>query len=504
MEPVDLLPSGLRSLLTRLHRQLYGTWRQLLRARRLFLRELPQPSTAIRLGDWKIRPLPACLQKRHVEITGPADPKLIVNALHSGADAFMADLEDALTPHWEVQQRGQIALYHAVRGQLRYVSSEGKAYNLDPAYQTLLLVRPRGLHLVERHFVVDGHAIPASLFDTVVYIYHNAEALLRRGVGPYLYIPKLESAGEARFWSELLTLCESALGLPLGTIRVTVLIETFPAILQTEEILYELRDHIAGLNAGRWDYLFSVIKTYQHKRDFLLPERETLTMDQPFMRAYAQEVVRAAHRRGALAIGGMSAFIPDRRNPDLNARALNQVKLDKEREVAQGFDGAWVAHPDLVPVVKQLFEIGLKGAPNQLHVYPTEAPDAASFQTFPPVADQGLALASVKRNIEVALLYLTAWLQGQGAVALFHLMEDTATAEIARAQLWQWLHVDVPPRVKDSNETISHSLYEKLISEATQSHPHVSAAAVRLLRDLVYSPHFIPFLTSYAYQRYIP
>ncbi len=500
--PNWLLPPPLHTLLRRLHKALAPERKAALRARKSTSGIYSQPSQAIRSSQWQARPLPPPLQKRYVEITGPAEPKLIINALHSGADAFMADLEDALTPHWERQLQAQEALYHAARGQLCFTSPEGKEYRLDPAYPTLLLARPRGLHLVERHYCVDGKPIAASFFDTAVYLYHNAEALLRRGAGPYLYIPKIESPAEARVWAHLLTLCEETLGLPLGTIRVTVLIETFPAALQVEEIVYELREHIAGLNAGRWDYLFSVIKAHQHQRHFVLPEREALTMEVPFLRAYAEEVVRAAHRRGILAIGGMSAFIPDRKNPELNAQAFARVEKDKRREIAQGFDGAWVAHPDLVPLVRDLFEKGLQSRPNQLEKLPSPPATREQLCAFPSLA-KPLPLQSVKRNIEVFLFYLTAWLQGQGAVALFHLMEDTATAEIARAQLWQWLFAEKPP-LTDRGAPISVALYESLIAEALQTYPNISAQAARLLRELVYSPTFIPFLTSYAYRRYVP
>jgi len=270
-----------------------------------------------------------------------------------------------------------------------------------------------------------------------------------------------------------------------------------------EEILYELREHVAGLNAGRWDYLFSLIKVHQHQRDFVLPEREKLTMEVPFLWAYAEEVVRAAHRRGALAIGGMSAFIPDRKNPALTEAAFAQVRKDKTREIAQGFDGAWVAHPDLVPVVKQLFQEGLGGQPNQLPHLPQGDFVPSSLRAFPQVEEEGLSLSGIRRNVEVALLYLTAWLEGRGAVALFHLMEDTATAEIARSQLWQWLHADPRPRVKETGQPLSYLLYEELIAQTRQHYPTVSPQAVRLLQELVYTPHFIPFLTSYAYRRYL-
>lgn len=503
MQDVELLPSPLRGFLFYLHKEFESRRRQLLRERRIFFRRLPEPHMAIRASSWSVRELPVPLRQRHVEITGPADPKIIINALHSGADAFMADLEDASTPHWEVQYRGQLALYHAARGELRYSTSEGKSYVLDPLYRTLLLMRPRGLHLVEKNFRVRGQPIAASIFDVAVFLYHNAEPLLKRGAGPYLYIPKIESAQEARLWDDILTACENFLRLPLGTVRVTVLIETFPAAFQMEEIIYELREHIAGLNAGRWDYLFSIIKTYHKNPEFLLPERETLTMEQPFMRAYATEVVRAAHRRGALAIGGMSAFIPDRKNPDLNARAIEQVRMDKFREIAQGFDGAWVAHPDLVPVVKQLFLEGLRGAENQLHVVPEADFSPEALKAFPSVSDEGISLTSLRRNIEVALLYLSAWLKGQGAVALFNLMEDTATAEIARAQLWQWLHSRHSLPVTGSQGVVSYSLYEEQIREVLRSHSQVAPEAVTLLRDMIYSPKFIPFLTTYAYSKYV-
>lgn len=500
---VDLFPKPLRQALRRLHRQVEPQRKACLAGRKQFLSALPEPNLAIRRSEWSVRPIPEPLQRRHVEITGPADPKILVNALQCGADAFMADLEDALTPHWEVQLRAQEALYHAARGTLSFTTGEGKAYHLAPDYSTLLLARPRGLHLWEKHYRIDGKPISASLFDTFLYLYHNAEPLLRRGAGPYLYLPKIESAAEARLWEELLTLCEEFLGLPVGTVRVTVLIETFPAAFQMEEIIYELREHLAGLNAGRWDYLFSLIKTYQHRRDFILPERERLTMDQPFLQAYAQEVVRAAHRRGALAIGGMSAFIPDRKNPDLNAAALDQVRKDKQREISQGFDGAWVAHPDLVPVVKALFVEGLGGRPNQKEILPTSDFVPETLLSFPSL-EGGLSQEGVQRNIEVALLYLSAWLRGQGAVALFNLMEDTATAEIARAQLWQWLHADSPPPLAGAEGRVSIALYESLIEQAQRRFPQIVPEAVKLLRDLLYAPTFIPFLTTYAYRRYLP
>ncbi|MCX7605801.1 MAG: malate synthase [Bacteroidia bacterium] len=501
---ITLLPPPLQQLLRQLHERWETERQKCIEQRKKFQKDLPSPSESIRKSEWRVRPLPPTLLKRHVEITGPAEPKILIHALHSGADAFMADLEDAFTPFWENQLSAQEALYHASRGTLRYESPEGKLYQLDPAYTTLLLVRPRGLHLIEKHYRIHGNPISATFFDLAVYLYHNTEPLLKRGAGPYLYLPKIESRQEARLLADVLTFCEEFLKLPLGTVRVTLLIETFPAAFQMEEILYEFREHAAGLNAGRWDYLFSLIKTYQHQRAFALPEREKLTMDQPFLRAYAEEVVRAAHKRGALAIGGMSAFIPDRKNPELNAFALEQVRKDKAREIAQGYDGAWVAHPDLVPIVKNLFEEMLQGRPNQGEFSPSSALEKEKLTVFPSPEEGLISSEGIQRNIEVALLYLSAWLKGQGAVALFHLMEDAATAEISRSQLWQWLHSSLALRVRETQEPISIVLYETLIENAQRKFPHISKEASSLLRDLVYSPSFIPFFTSYAYKRYVP
>jgi malate synthase len=473
-------------------------WEALLLARAERL-AAPHPARqAIRAGQWQVAPLPAPLQKRYVEITGPADPKMIVNALNSRADGFMADLEDAFTPHPAKLLTAYEALYNAVRGQLQH-TTEGKTYEQDPTSPTFLHVRPRGLHLVEKRLL--PRLFSGAFLDAAVYLFYNAEALLERGRFPALYLAKLEHADEARLWQEFLTFCEGYLGLPLGTIRVTVLIETLGAALQTEEILYELRDRITALNAGRWDYLFSIVKHLLCTRGPLLPERHLLTMKEPFLEAYALEIVRSAHRRGALAIGGMSAFIPSRKDPALNEKALQAVKVDKELEIERGFDGAWVAHPDLVPVIQETFANAFQGAPNQLHRIPKEV-SAEQITAFPALGERPLSSEALYRLIEVALLYLESWLQGQGAAAIHHLMEDAATAEIARTQLFQWLKATPPPRTEDGQE-VSVFLYESFIRQAQKAHSQLSSQAVRLLQDLLYAPDLIPFFTSYAYERYL-
>ncbi len=459
----------------------------------------PHPARrAIREGAWQVAPLPPALQKRYVEITGPADPKMIINALNSRADGFMADLEDAFTPHPAKLLTAYEALYHAVRGELR-LTAEGKHYEQDPASPTFLHVRPRGLHLIEKRLLSQPYS--GAFLDSAVYLFYNAEALLGRGRFPALYLAKLEHADEARLWHEVLSYSEAYLGLPLGTVRVTVLIETLGAALQAEEILYELQDRIAALNAGRWDYLFSVVKYLLRSGAPPLPERHLLTMQQPFLEAYAREIVRAAHRRGALAIGGMSAFIPSRKDPALNERAFQAVRADKELEAQRGFDGAWVAHPDLVPVIQETFAKAFQGAPNQLAHIP-ETPTPEEILSFPSLGEMPLSSEALYQQVEVALLYLESWLGGQGAVAIHNLMEDAATAEIARSQLYQWLRVN-PPLRTESGETVSVALYEAYIAQARKAHPHLSFRAVQLLQDLLYSPDFIPFLTTYAYDRYL-
>ncbi len=391
----------------------------------------------IRDSEWTVAPAPDDFQDRRVEITGPAEAKMMINALNSGAKVFMADLEDALSPTWANIVGGQAALQDAVRGTLAFESPEGKAYRL--AERTAqLVVRPRGWHLVESHVLVDGVPISASLFDAGMYLFHNGAERIARGSAPYLYLPKLESHHEARLWNEVFIHAQERIGIPRGSIRATVLIETVPAAFEMDEILYELREHAAGLNAGRWDYLFSVIKKFRAAPSLRSPDRSALTMTVPFMRAYTQLLVQTCHRRGAHAIGGMAAFIPNRRDQEVTDRAMAKVRDDKERESRDGFDGTWVAHPDLVPLATEVFDRVLGTNPHQKHrrrdTVGVTAADLLDFR----VTGANVTSTGLRANIRVALTYLDAWLRGSGAVAIDDLMEDVATAEIARSQLWLW------------------------------------------------------------------
>jgi malate synthase len=392
----------------------------------------------IRRGTWRVADAPPDLEDRRVEITGPVDRKMMINALNSGAQVFMADFEDSLSPTWNNVVEGQANLVDAVRRELRYTSPEGKAYELGDELATLV-VRPRGWHMVEKHVVLDGEPVSASLFDFGLYLFHNAAELIARGSGPYFYLPKLESHLEARLWNDVFEVAQRALGIAPGTIRATVLIETILAALEMDEILYELRDHVAGLNAGRWDYIFSVIKKFRHRQDFLLPDRGQVTMAVPFMRAYAELLVKSCHRRGAHAMGGMAAFIPSRRDEDVNERALEKVREDKRREAAAGFDGTWVAHPDLVPVAREAFDAVLAGRPHQKEELREDVAHGAEQLLGVAIPGGAITDDGVRANISIALQYLDSWLQGTGAAAINNLMEDTATAEISRAQLWQWI-----------------------------------------------------------------
>jgi len=466
---------------------------------------LPE-SADLRAGDWQIAPIPAPLQKRHVEITGPIDAKMIINALNSGADVFMADCEDASSPTWENMVAGQANLYQAVRGSLSHQSGE-KTYTLH-AQTAVLLVRPRGWHLDEKHVRVNGEGISASLFDFGLYFFHNAKALLEQGKGPWFYLPKLESHQEAALWNDVFVRAQNLLGIPQGSIKATVLIETILAAFEMDEILYALREHIVGLNAGRWDYIFSLIKKFRNRPGFSLPDRSMITMQVPFMRAYCDLLVQTCHKRGAHAMGGMAAFIPNRRHPEITAMALKQVRADKEREVSQGFDGTWVAHPDLVPVAREAFA-PLGEQPHQKSVLRSEANIAASDLLNFEIEGGQISEAGFRTNLSVALQYLESWLRGQGAVAINNLMEDAATAEISRAQLWLWLH---RPEIRFSNgEAISPTkalswLPEELAkirnligAERYQSGAYTAAA--ELLGELLKAENFPEFLTLLAYQR---
>lgn len=446
----------------------------------------------IREAAWTVAPAPADFDDRRVEITGPAEPKMMINALNSGARVFMADLEDALSPTWANVVGGQAALQDAVRGTLTFTSPEGKAYAVGerPAQ---LVVRPRGWHLVESHVLVDGAPISASLFDAGLYLFHNAAERVARGSAPYLYLAKLESHHEARLWNDVFIHAQAALGVPRGSIRATILIETITAAFEMDEILYELREHAAGLNAGRWDYLFSVIKKFRASPDLRSPDRSALTMTVPFMRAYTELLVKTCHRRGAHAIGGMAAFIPSRRDAEVTERALAKVRDDKERESRDGFDGTWVAHPDLVPLATEVFDAVLGDAPHQKHrLRETVSVQAADLLDF-RVDGASVTSTGLRSNVRVALAYLDSWLRGNGAAAIDNLMEDVATAEIARSQLWLWRSRGVlwPERyaaIRDEELARLGGVGEGRMADA-----------VDLLDRLVLDYHFADFLTLRAY-----
>lgn len=458
-------------------------------------------TASIRADDtWRVATTPPDLQDRRVEITGPVERKMMINALNSGAKVFMADFEDANSPTWDNCIQGQINLSDAVRRTIEFTNPDnGKQYTLKETIATLL-VRPRGWHLVEKHCLVDGEPISASLFDFGLYMFHNAQELIKRDSGPYFYLPKLESHLEARLWNDVFNMAQDELGIPRGTIRATVLIETILAAHEMEEILYELREHSAGLNAGRWDYIFSTIRTFRQREDALLPDRAQITMTVPFMRAYTELMVRTCHKRGAHAIGGMSAFIPNRREPEVTDIALGKVREDKLRESSDGCDGTWVAHPDLVPVVMEIFDEVLGERPHQKERLREEVHVEAEELTMLAVPNGTITEKGVRLNIDVALQYLNAWLNGNGAAAIYNLMEDTATAEISRAQLWQWIHHGA---TLDTGETITREMYQQMRDDELAklggpTHERYGDA-VALLDKLVLADTFTNFLTLEAY-----
>src|SRR6266436_9531825 len=455
------------------------------------------PETAnVRAGDWKVAPTPPDLEKRHVEITGPVERKMMINALNSGADVFMSDFEDSLSPTWSAVVQGHVNLKDAVRRKLTFSSPEGKSYKLNQKIATLL-VRPRGWHLPEKHLQVSGKPVSGALADFGLFFFHNARETLDRGTGPYFYLPKMESHLEARLWNDVFLLAQEKLGIPRGSVRGTVLVETLPAAFEMDEILYELRDHASGLNAGRWDYIFSLIKKLRTRKDLILPDRQQITMTVPFMRAYTELLVKTCHRREAHAMGGMAPFIPTRKNPEVNEKALAQTRADKEREVADGFDGTWVAHPDLVPVAKEVFDRKL-GKPNQLDKQRPEVSVKAGELQDTRIPGATITENGMRNNISVALQYLASWLSGNGAAAIFNLMEDAATAEISRAQLWQW--VQNKAKLADGRQ-IDRTLYEKLRDDELgklQGVSHLKEA--RKILDELALGEFVEFLTLPAYE----
>ena len=466
---------------------------------------LPE-TRAIREGDWTCAPVPADIQDRRTEITGPVDRKMIINALNSGAKVFMADFEDANTPKWDNNIQGQINLRDAIRRRIDYVSPEGKAYRLNEKTATLF-VRARGWHLPEKHVRVDGQPMSGGIFDFALYFFHNAKELLARGTGPYFYLPKMESHLEARLWNDIFVMAQDELGVPRGSIKATVLIETILASFEMDEILYELREHSAGLNCGRWDYIFSCIKKFRNNRDFCLADRAQVTMTTHFMKSYAELCVKTCHRRNIHAMGGMAAQIPVKNDEAANTEAFAKVRADKEREATIGHDGTWVAHPGLVPVALEAFDRLMPG-PNQIvtkkraDVHVTAA-DLLKFVPEQPITEKGLRL-----NINVAIQYIGAWLAGQGAVPIYNLMEDAATAEISRSQVWQWIRS--PKGVLDDSRKVTKEMVAAMIPEEMAKIRELLGPAfgegrydeaAKIFAELVNNDTFVEFLTLPAYER---
>jgi malate synthase len=461
----------------------------------------------IRKGDWKVASIPADLQDRRVEITGPVDRKMIINALNSGAKVFMADFEDANSPSWDNNIQGHINLRDAIRRTITFSNPDGKQYRLNEKVATLL-VRPRGWHLPEKHVRIDGKEISGGLFDFGMYFYHNAKELLARGSGPYFYLPKMESHLEARLWNDVFVMAQNELGVPQGSIRATVLIETILASFEMDEILYELRDHSAGLNCGRWDYIFSTIKKLRNVPDFVLPDRALVTMTTHFMRSYSLLLIQTCHKRNAHAMGGMAAQIPIKNNPKANEEAFAKVRADKEREANDGHDGTWVAHPGLVPVAMEVFDAIMK-TPNQIDRKREDVKvNAKDLITFPP-AEGNITEAGLRLNISVAIQYIEAWLNGSGAVPIFNLMEDAATAEISRSQIWQW--INHPKGVLADGRKVTVEMFRSMVPEELEKIKNEIvgpdqfaegkyAQAVELVDKLSTGKEFIEFLTLPGYQ----
>ncbi|MEZ4630265.1 MAG: malate synthase A [Deinococcales bacterium] len=502
----EILTPKAKEFLDYLHHEFERTRQELLSLRREKQHSLNRgmlmgflPSTRhIRHSDWQVASCPSDLLDRRVEITGPAEPKMMINALNSGAKVFMADLEDSLSPTWENILIAQKSLKDVVRHDLVFEDEEkGKRYELNDQIATLL-VRPRGLHLDEKHFTVEAQPISASLFDFGLYMFHNAQERVLRGSAPYFYLPKMESHLEARLWADIIHHAEAYLGIPRGSVRVTVLIETIHAAFEMEEILFELKDYISGLNAGRWDYIFSFIKAFHRHEDFILPDRNQVTMTVPFMKAYTELMVKTCHRRGAHAIGGMAAFIPNRRDIAVTEEALRKVSADKQREAQQGCDGTWVAHPDLIPTAMAEFDKVLGQNPHQKARQREDVDVNSSDLLNTHIVGGQVTEAGVRLNINVALQYINAWLGGLGAAAIHNLMEDAATAEISRAQLWQWLKHEV---ILADGRKFNEALYRQWhVEELGQLDGDYLEEASQILNELVISERFKRFLTLRAYE----
>ncbi|MBM4435150.1 MAG: malate synthase A [Chloroflexi bacterium] len=468
-----------------------------------FLKE----TASVRAADWKVAPVPRDLEVRKVEITGPTDRKMVINALNSGASVFMTDFEDANTPTWDNMVSGQANLTDAIRREIDFTSPEGKRYQLNAETATLV-VRPRGWHLPEKHLQVDGRPIAGAFMDFGLYFFHNVRILLERGSGPYFYLPKTESHLEARLWNDVFSFAQDALGIPRGTVKATVLIEVVTAAFEMDEILYELRDHSGGLNAGRWDYIFSLIKKFDQRADYVLPDRIQVTMTVPFMRAYTELLVQTCHRRGAFALGGMAAFIPSRRDPAVNEQALAKVRDDKQREANDGFDGTWVAHPDLVPTAMEEFDRILGARRDQLDRQRPDVSVTASQILDIRVPGGTITDAGLRTNVSVGIQYIASWLRGTGAAAINNLMEDAATAEISRSQVWQWVRhgasITGGPRItEDLVRQVEREELDKVrlaVGDDSYSEGRYAEAA-ELFEQVALSKDFVEFLTLPGYDR---
>jgi malate synthase len=505
-----LTPEAL-ALVAKLSREFEPRRQQLLaaraeRAKRLDAGERPDflaETAHIRAGDWKIAPIPKALECRRVEITGPVERKMVINALNSGADSYMTDFEDSNTPNWDNQITGQLNMRDAVRGTIS-LEQGGKQYKLNDKVATLV-VRPRGWHLDEKHVLVDGKRVSGGVFDFALFMFHNAKEQLARGAGPYFYLPKMESHLEARLWNDIFIRTQEELGLPRGTIKATVLIETILAAFEMDEILYELREHSAGLNAGRWDYIFSCIKKFKLDKNFCLADRPKVTMTSPFMRAYALLLLKTCHKRGAPAIGGMSALIPIKSDPVRNETAMAGVRTDKARDATDGYDGGWVAHPGLVEVAMTEFTKVLGDKPNQLDKQRDDvqvtAADLLDFRPEAPITEEGL-----RYNINVGIHYLGAWLAGNGCVPIHNLMEDAATAEISRSQVWQWIRS--PKGVLEDGRKVTAEMVRAMIPEELAKVKQVApngdnptyARAAEIFEQMSTSEQFAEFLTLPLYE----
>ncbi|MGC0238642.1 malate synthase A [Arthrobacter sp. SD76] len=509
-----LTPDALE-FIAKLHRATADRRKELLQARRARRAEIAAGADPRFLREtehirndpsWRVAPPAPGLEDRRVEITGPVDKKMTINALNSGAKVWLADMEDSSTPTWRNVIKGQLNLTDALERRIDFTTEEGKEYKLRPAGDLpTIVVRPRGWHLPEKHMLIDGEPVAGGIVDFGLFFFHNARRLLAQGKGPYFYLPKIENHLEARLWNDIFILAQDLLGINQGTIRATVLIETITAAFEMEEILYELRDHAAGLNAGRWDYIFSIIKNFRTRGPrFVLPDRGQVTMTAPFMRAYTEQLVRACHKRGAMAIGGMAAAVPNRKDPEANANAFDKVRADKTREANDGFDGSWVAHPDLVPVAREVFDSILGEKPNQLgklreDVTPDDRALINIASLHGTITEQG-----IRNNIEVGIRYIESWLRGNGAVAIHNLMEDAATAEISRSQLWQWIYARA---ITDHGEIITHHWVEELLDEEFARLERFDGDRFEDARDIfeevTLAQDFPSFLTLPAYARYL-